>query len=51
MCRLESNDFLLPPDRRLTMASYMGGICQEAFIEPVAVDWALPKLLLFIAPA
>ncbi len=45
---LDTSDFLLPADRPLTMASYIGGICQEAFIEPVAVGAALPEMPLFL---
>ena len=47
---LDSNDFRLPADRTLTMASYSGGVCQEAFVEPVAAGADLPDMPLFISP-
>jgi hypothetical protein len=45
---LDVSDFVLPPDRPLTMVSYIGGACQEAFIEPIAVGAALPEMPLFL---
>jgi hypothetical protein len=44
------NEFQLPEDKPLTVASYIGGICPEAFIEPVAVGDALPEMPLFLVP-
>ena len=34
---LVDNDFSLPPDKNLTLASYIGGPVPESFVEPVAV--------------
>jgi hypothetical protein len=45
---LNDSDFALPPDRRLTFASYIGGPCPEAFVEPVAVGGTLPDMPLFL---
>lgn len=45
---LDTTDFVLPSDRRLTMASYIGGASQEVFIEPVAVGAQLPEMPLFL---
>ncbi len=45
---LDSSDFVLPTDRPLTVASYMGGASQEAFIEPVSVGSTLPEMPLFL---
>ncbi len=45
---LDTSDFVLPSDRRLTMASYIGGASQEAFIEPVGVGASLPEMPLFL---
>ncbi|MGH7136145.1 MAG: DUF4058 family protein [Pirellulales bacterium] len=44
------NDFSLPPDRRLTLAAYIGGIGTEAFVEPIAVGCVLPPMPLFLSP-
>jgi hypothetical protein len=45
---LDVSDFALPADRPLTMVSYTGGACQEAFIEPIAVGTAVPEMPLFL---
>ena len=45
---LDNSDFTLPTHRPLTLASYIGGVCQEAFIEPVAVGALLPDMPLFL---
>ncbi len=45
----ESN-FVLPPDRPLVLAAYIGGPCPEAFVEPAAVGGSLPEMPLFLAP-
>jgi hypothetical protein len=45
-----ANDFTLPPGRPLTLASYVGGPCPEAFVEPVAVGASLPDMPLFLTP-
>jgi hypothetical protein len=45
---LDVSDFVLPPDRPLTMVSYIGGVCQEAFIEPIAIGATLPEMPLFL---
>ena len=44
------NDFVLPPDTPLTLASYVGGPVPEAFIEPTAVGLSLPEMPLFLTP-
>ncbi|HEX5446878.1 MAG TPA: DUF4058 family protein [Pirellulales bacterium] len=44
------NDFALPNDKRLTLASYAAGDLPEAFIEPVAVGSRLPDMPLFLSP-
>lgn len=45
---LDICEFVLPADRPLTVASYIGGASQEAFIEPVAVGAPLPDMPLFL---
>jgi hypothetical protein len=45
---IDSNNFLLPPDRPLTLAAYIGGPGSKAFIEPVAVGTTLPDMPLFL---
>jgi hypothetical protein len=47
---LIDNDFTLPPDKPLTLASYIGGVVPESFVEPVAVGVALPEMPLFLTP-
>jgi hypothetical protein len=42
--------FELPPDRRLTLAAYVGGALKTAYVEPVAVGDALPDMPLFLSP-
>lgn len=44
------NDFTLPGDKRLTLASYAAGDLPEAFIEPVGVGGKLPDMPLFLSP-
>jgi hypothetical protein len=44
------NDFVLPPDKPLTLAAYVGGPFPEAFIEPTAVGANLPEMPLFLTP-
>lgn len=44
----ERGDFVLPPERPLIVASYIGGASQEAFVEPVAVGMPLPDMPLFL---
>lgn len=44
------SDFPLPADAPLTLASYVGGDCPEAFVEPAAVGAALPEMPLFLRP-
>lgn len=45
---LDEPHFELPKDRPLTLASYIGGLTQEAFVEPVAVGGSLPQMPLFL---
>jgi len=47
---LTDNDFVLPADRPVTIASYIGGPFQEAFVEPVAKGGMLPDMPLFLTP-
>lgn len=47
---LIDNDFALPPDQRLTLASYIGGLVPESFVETVAVGETLPDMPLFLTP-
>jgi hypothetical protein len=44
------NDFALPSDKPLTLASYIGGPVPEAFIEPMVVGAVLPDMPLFLTP-
>lgn len=44
------NDFALPPDKPLTLASYIGGPVPESFVEPIAVGSSLPDMPLFLTP-
>jgi hypothetical protein len=44
------NDFLLPPDKPLSLASYLAGPAPEAFIEPTAVNLPLIDMALFLTP-
>lgn len=43
------NEFDLPADNRLTLASYAAGRYPEAFVEPVAVGSRLPDMPLFLS--
>jgi hypothetical protein len=43
-------EFVLPPDRPLTLAAYIGGPVREAFVEAVAVGAPLPDMPLFLTP-
>jgi hypothetical protein len=47
---LIDNDFTLPSDKTLTLASYIGGLILESFVEPVAVGASLPDMPLFLTP-
>ncbi len=42
------DNFQLPPDKPLTLASYSAGYVKRAFIEPVAVADELPPMPLFL---
>jgi len=44
------NEFVLPAERRLTLAAYIGGRSPEAFVEPTAVGLALAEMPLFLEP-
>jgi hypothetical protein len=44
------NDFVLPADTPVTLASYIGGPVPEAFVEPTAVGAVLPEMPLFLTP-
>jgi hypothetical protein len=43
-------DFQLPPEKPLTLASYVGGDQKSFFIENVAVGDSLPAMPLFLDP-
>jgi hypothetical protein len=47
---LVGDDFTLPPDKPLTLASYVGGPTPEAYIEPTAVGNELTDTPLFLKP-
>jgi hypothetical protein len=46
---MTSQEFNLPPDRRLTFVSYEAESPRTAFVEPTAVGLPLPAMLLFLA--
>ncbi len=46
-----AEDFALPKDKKLTIASYIGGTFPETFVEPTAVGLPLPDMPLFLTPA
>jgi Protein of unknown function (DUF4058) len=43
-------DFELPPDKPLTLASYSAGQVKTAYVEPIAVNDVLPDMPLFLEP-
>jgi hypothetical protein len=43
-------DFVLPPDRPLTLAAYDAGPPRVAYVEPIAVGDVLPAMPLFLKP-
>jgi hypothetical protein len=47
---ITETDFHLPPDKPLTLASYVAGDEKRAFIEPVAVGDVLPEMPLYLTP-
>ena len=44
------NEFVLPAERRLTLAAYIGGVDPEAFVQPTAVGLPLQEMPLFLEP-
>jgi hypothetical protein len=44
------NDFHLPSEGSLTLASYIGGAFPEAFVELISVGASLPDMPLFLSP-
>jgi hypothetical protein len=46
----DGDTYRFDPAKPLTCASYIGGPYAEAFVEPVAVEEALPSLALFLTP-
>lgn len=48
---VEDNSFELPPDKPLTLASYVAGNLPEAYIEPVGRSDSLPEMPIFLTPA
>jgi hypothetical protein len=47
---LLENDFALPDEQPLALASYIGGTYPEAFIEPLSVGQPLADMPLFLTP-
>jgi len=47
---IATDDFQLPSDKPLTLASYSAGVVKMAYIEPVAVGDVLPDMPLFLEP-
>jgi hypothetical protein len=47
---INDNEFVLPADRPLTLAAYVGGPIPEAFVEPTAVRLELMEMPLFLVP-
>ena len=47
---ITDNEFVLPPERPLTLAAYIGGVCPEAFVQPTAVGSDLQEMPLFLSP-
>jgi Protein of unknown function (DUF4058) len=47
---LIENDFMLPEDKPLTLAAYVGDTFPEAFVEPVGVHDVLPEMPVFLTP-
>ena len=45
---LTDSDFTLPEGRRLTAVAYLGGPCQEAFVQPFAVGQPVPEMPVFL---
>src|SRR5262249_27023591 len=44
------SDFALPSEGPLTLVSYIGGLCPEAFVNLAAVGSPLPEMPLFLTP-
>lgn len=47
---IRAGEFVPPPDRPLTLASYEAGPIKTAYVEPIAVGSALPAMPLFLEP-
>jgi hypothetical protein len=47
---ITDEEFKLPPDKPLTLVSYLAGTPKRAFIEPVAAADQLPAMPLFLEP-
>lgn len=45
---IEDNPFELPPDKPLTLASYVADVPREAYVEPVGVSDTLPDMPAFL---
>ena len=48
--QIKEEDFELPADKRLTLASYDAGPPPTAYVEPIAVGDTLPDMPLFLKP-
>jgi hypothetical protein len=46
---ITDDEFVLPPERPLTLAAYIGGVCPEAFVQPTAVGSELQEMPLFLS--
>ena len=44
------NDFSLPADKPLSVMAYIGGVCPEVYLEPLAVGLPLPEMPVFLEP-
>jgi hypothetical protein len=45
---INDEPFVLPPDKQLTLASYVAGLFKTAYVDPVAVGDALPDMPIFV---
>jgi hypothetical protein len=48
--KIQDTPFELPPDKRLTLVSYLAGFEKVAYVEPIAVGDILPDMPLFLEP-
>jgi hypothetical protein len=48
--RIQDTPFELPPDKRLTLVSYLAGFEKVAYVEPIVFGDILPDMPLFLEP-